>query len=366
MTSEEHHTPLLKPLPRRPFELSSSNDSSAHSSPYIGSSSTLEETHLDPSTASTVSRSRSILNLTSSTLFGIYGPTAGSRAEDASQPPTPWGTGAETPIRERNGSVDEYLGRPSLDLSRVRTNNAGEIEKRLLEGSPQRRKARSPVSPAVPHHAPTSLSRTLAQAAVRVTVLFVFGVAYGALVAHLHDDRHIAPVEVRGFNRAGWGYLVFWGAAGVGIGSLLPWVDSTWDGLNSASQTEVDGTEDRGPRKRGLAGVEWSDVVRGVGAFVGIAFAIVSASLLSMLRGLSLRADAYEIVEKTGVVEYTATQPDPRARKSLPLVPPRSYVNRLYTEYFDRHDWHGGSVLRQPQCYSCTHFFGTLRQCHLC
>lgn len=289
MSSEEHHTPLLKPLPRRPFELSSSsNDSSAHSSPYIGSAS-FDDTHLEPPGASPshadVSRTRSILNLTSSTLFGIYGPTAGTAGSthDASQPPTPWGTGAETPSRERNGSLDDCR-RPSLDLSRVRTNNAAEIERRLLLGDDQRgarRKTRSPVSPQTPHHVPGSRAHAVLQAVVRVTVLFVFGVAYGALVAHLQDDRHIAPVEVRGFNRAGWGYLMFWGLAGVGIGNLLPWVDSTWDGVNSTPLPEVDEREDRGPRKRGLAGVEWSDVVRGVGAFVGVAFAIVSASCSS-------------------------------------------------------------------------------------
>lgn len=290
MSSEEHYTPLLKPLPRRPFELSSSNDSSVQSSPYIGSQSSVDETHLDPSSANTkaeVSRTRSILNLTSSTLFGIYGPTAGTSSQmDASQPPTPWGTGAETPSRDRNGSVDEYSsGRPSLDLSRVRTNNEAEIERRLLEQDQQRtrRKNRSPITPVTPHHAPQPLSHTLLQAIVRITVLFTFGVAYGALVAHLHDNRHIAPVEVQGINRAGWEYLIFWGVAGVGIGNLLPWVDSAWDGLNnSPSEPFTETEDDRGPRKRGLAGVEWSDVVRGVGAFVGVAFAIVSFDLPSV------------------------------------------------------------------------------------
>jgi len=112
----------------------------------------------------------------------------------------------------------------------------------------------------------------------RGTVLFVFGVCYGALVGQLHDNKelYIAPVEVKGINSAGWAYLVFWGLAGVGMGCALPWVDSLWE--RGGQEEEVDDglDEGRGDRKRGLGGVEWSDVVRGVGAFVGVAFAIVS------------------------------------------------------------------------------------------
>jgi len=300
MSSEEHHTPLLKPLPRRPFELSSSNDSSVQSSPYIGSH-VPDDSHLDPSSANTrsdVSRTRSILNLTSSTLFGIYGPTAGSGSnQDASQPPTPWGTGAETPIRDRNGSVDDASRSASLDLTRVRSTNASEIEALLLARPPAHRtnsstiaggrKARAPTGPPPPHHAPESAARSLATAAARAAVLFAFGVAYGALVAHLHDHPALALVDVDVVQAAGWRVLVFWGVAGVAIGTLLPWVDGALDGGAAAQArdevpAEAAREEDVGPRKRGLGGVEWSDVVRGVGAFVGIAFAIVSC--LSLLR----------------------------------------------------------------------------------
>jgi len=292
MSSEEHHTPLLKPLPRRPFELSSSNDSSIQSSPYIGSNST-DDSHLDPSSANNradVSRTRSILNLTSSTLFGIYGPTAGSGStQDASQPPTPWGTGAETPLRDRHSSIDDASRSASLDLTRVRTNNASEIEALLLArgSSGGRRKARSPsgaLPPPLPlHHAPESAGHALFAAGVRAAVLFGFGVAYGALVARLRVDAALSRVD----GGAGWRVLVFWGLAGVAIGHLLPWVDGVWDGAGVSARAEAvesgAAEEHAGPRKRGLGGVEWSDVVRGVGAFVGVAFAIVSFLRFSRL-----------------------------------------------------------------------------------
>jgi len=292
MSSEEHHTPLLKPLPRRPFEFSSSNDSSVQSSPYIGSNPT-DDSHLDPSSANNradVSRTRSILNLTSSTLFGIYGPTAGSGStQDASQPPTPWGTGAETPLRDHHSNIDDASRSASLDLTRVRTNNASEIDALLLArgssgGGGAGRKARSSsgaLPPPLPlHHAPESTARALGAAAVRAAVLFGFGVAYGALVARLRDDAALSRVDV---GSAGWRVLAFWGLAGVAIGHLLPWVDGVWDGAGRGGERAraeamegVSAEEHAGPRKRALGGVEWSDVVRGVGAFVGVAFAIVS------------------------------------------------------------------------------------------
>lgn len=86
--------------------------------------------------------------------------------------------------------------------------------------------------------------------ALRVMSLFVFGVAYGVIVTHLHNTVASAAVDR---------YYVQWGLAGVALGSLLPWLDG-----------EVP-EEDR-PNGR----MAWDPVVRSIGAFVGIAYAIVS------------------------------------------------------------------------------------------
>ena len=227
-------------------------------------------------------RNPSFYNLTSSTLSGIYAPTA---LEQPSEPQTPWGTGAETPARK--GSIDLS--------SRGRDNSIAELEARLLKttGRPdmQRRKKSGRHSPDRDnvHHAPRPWYSVLAATLLRGATLFLFGVAYGALVAHLHDNRHMAPVKVDAIDHASWGYLVFWGLSGVGLGSLLPWVDFLWengtpgpdgqrddeDGLHAASA---------GQRKRGGLPVEWNDVVRSVGAFVGVAFAIRKLSWSSTLQ----------------------------------------------------------------------------------
>ncbi|KAH9825911.1 Insulin-induced protein (INSIG), partial [Teratosphaeria destructans] len=54
--------------------------------------------------SSTPNRTKSLLNLTASTLFGIYQPTG--YAADREEPSTPWGTGAQTPIDSQRPSFD--------------------------------------------------------------------------------------------------------------------------------------------------------------------------------------------------------------------------------------------------------------------
>jgi hypothetical protein len=232
-----------------------------------------------------MTRTRSILNLTSSTLLGIYGPTASDGYRDLSAPATPWGTGAETPSfhggRETPIRSVEW-GRYGLEGRETREGDVDVVG--VFGGKGNRRRRESEVAAAAAYrgHQPSTGWWTLLR---RGLVLFVFGVCYGALVQRLHDNKQIsiAPVEVKGIERAGWAYLVFWGLAGVGMGCALPWVDAVWE--RGEREEELDNRLDEvgGDRKRGLGGVEWSDVVRGVGAFVGVAFAIVSLLLFLLL-----------------------------------------------------------------------------------
>ena len=115
-------------------------------------------------------------------------------------------------------------------------------------------------------------------------MLFGMGMGYGLLVRHLHDDRQLAPFQVEGIikPRNDWGYLVFWGIAGVAFGSLLPWVDTLFQS-DVGVEDEFVGGEGTGPDaedqqeldSNGIFDADWTPVVRSVGAFVGIAFAIV-------------------------------------------------------------------------------------------
>ncbi|KAK8198846.1 insulin-induced protein-domain-containing protein [Phyllosticta paracitricarpa] len=169
--SHSSNPPILRPLPRRPFELnlqsasSSSGSSPSHPptpprlstdfsaqlesrlssqqqntsrhGPLRRSSSrlnnTLDATYSDDadSPSADVPRSRSTQNLTSSTLFGIYQPTmayfngsgSGDINRDSSEPATPWGTGAETP--SSTYYPDAYASNPyycsrALDMDKLR------------------------------------------------------------------------------------------------------------------------------------------------------------------------------------------------------------------------------------------------------
>ena len=221
---------IYRPKPRRPFE--------AHSltlqtlSPSLTS---LSEFFEAPS------RTDSVLDLTSSTLGGIYEATGHGDFEPET-PSTPWGTGAESPQRTRSPPV--YRRQSFADV-------------------------------------PTSESATIYSRVFRSVLLFGLGLLYGSLVKHLHDDRHLAPLQVETIIKPShdWKYLVFWGIAGVGLGSVLPLVDKFWEErvqlpFESSTCTPSEEAIDVS-NSQGVLGGDWILAVRSVGAFVGIAYAIV-------------------------------------------------------------------------------------------
>ena len=250
-------------MPRRPFELTpASTEPSEPASPAPDPS---DPNYLDSKANGNAppSRTRSILNLTSSTLFGIYSQTPYDPSRNEGS--TPWGTGAQTPIH-----------RSSIDESRPFA--GARVDRPRLTRLP------SQVHPG--HH------NIFLALALRTILLFVSGVAYGVIITHLHDDQRLAPVKVTGIKRNSWAYLIYWGVAGVALGSLLPWVDVLWEetlgtaqgvsmtrsmdegSMSSGTSSEKDGRQSS--RTGSGMGADWNPVVRSIGAFVGIAFAIVS------------------------------------------------------------------------------------------
>jgi hypothetical protein len=102
---------------------------------------------------------------------------------------------------------------------------------------------------------------------LRGALLFAFGVTYGIITIHLHENHWITPVKLDYTRFYGsWGYLGFWGITGVAIGNVLPWLDSYLDGAAAQDKGNDQNSAD-------LA-LSWPAVARSVGAFMGIAFAM--------------------------------------------------------------------------------------------
>lgn len=265
-------SPLIRPVPlrstpRRSFQLAWAPDSAESSAPgtpfrEIGDPTRLS---LDAIEDKASKRTSSILNLTSSTLFGIFSPSGYDSVREV--PSTPWGTGAETPSQQPHGAVNRPILLPKADYF-----SHTKASERSLQG----------------HFRSRSDILTLLRRAIW---LFVFGVAYGLIITLLHDHQGLAPVRVENIDHKSWPYLIVWGATGVCLGGLLPWMDFLWEeafGVSrgpqtstaqlepSTSRTAVDGDDERviSSSTTGL-GVDWNSIVRSIGAFVGIAFAIV-------------------------------------------------------------------------------------------
>jgi hypothetical protein len=208
------------------------------------------------------SRNKSFLNMTSSTLFGIYD-DVGSSSQSMAE--TPWGTGAETPAHLSMGMnvMESSMGSPDAGLSMKSQARRG-THNGKADGA---RKSQSP------RHARHGVWK-FAIIFGKLAALFLFGVVYGLIVSHLHDTRHLAAVHVQGVGRESWVYLASWGIAGVALGSLLPYVDLVWGGSSAEQYIQEKGL-DESPESP--ISEQINDVVRSVAAFIGIAFAIVSA-----------------------------------------------------------------------------------------
>lgn len=256
--------PLHHPVPRRPFEITpASTDSSRPPSPPLDSSSTEllgGRNELSPT------KTKSILNLTSSTLFGIYSPTSDGGNVESS---TPWGTGAQTPSQRK--SVDGFIPEePLITWSRdnqPRSSNRPRARRVGFRG----------------YYLPL---------AVQTALLFTFGAGYGSLVTHLHKTQQITPVPVPGSERSSSYYHLAWGIFGIVVGNGLPLVDDWLDNSDEMpyEKQPIHRRTNSSSSERGRddsLGPIWYSAVRSVGAFVGIAFAVVSPALPNSIRSLT-------------------------------------------------------------------------------
>jgi hypothetical protein len=278
---------IHRPIPRRPFDLtltSATPPSSSEQTPSTSRRGSLPSKSQTTSTTSLfatqhgglngntggletpISRTRSILDLAGSTLFGIYSYDNDAHVGES---------GMNTPM----------YGSPN-----VRGSVSGVYDDADSFSRPTIRRAKS--SQRV---APTPLYLRVLGLALRTGLLFVIGMAYGLLVTHFHASPRLPSFRSRTAADLGRGiladilrmisdadnlYLTLWGLAGVGVGSALPWVDGVWDEWFGGDAPAVNSKEGRKEDVESATGVgglaaRWTPVVRSVGAFVGIAFAIV-------------------------------------------------------------------------------------------
>ncbi|RMZ92638.1 hypothetical protein DV736_g88, partial [Chaetothyriales sp. CBS 134916] len=239
---------IHRPIPRRQFEITPSSTESSHPPSPVPE-------HINPDLLSdrkpdmglSPSRTRSILNLTSSTLFGIYSATGneGTPQEMA----TPWGTGAQTPSQGR--STDAYQPEePDVRWARGKLQTTSRWKRSGVRG----------------YYVPVA-GQTL--------LLFSFGVGYGYLVNQLHRTGNITPVPVHVGDQGSSYYLLFWGVFGVLLGNGLPLLDAFWNRKVGDEKTRADKSRARSSDDTDSAlSPLWYSAVRSIGAFVGIAFAV--------------------------------------------------------------------------------------------
>ncbi|ROW12236.1 hypothetical protein VMCG_00361 [Cytospora schulzeri] len=272
--SDRTGPPLIRPIPRRPFEIGIESptppDDYDDDSPPPSPGSDANQSFLELRRAlrasapqdDTISRATSYKNLTSSTLAGIYSPhisgyPAGDAMYGAELADTPWGTGAETPATAARGSVDEEIYRLLKDrTSQLKRRRSSALSNPSGHGGLQQ-----------PSGEQTTLSL-----GIRTAVLFVLGMGYGALLSRLSTEQTWAPFPVEGIIKSNYTseYLACWGVFGVVLGSLLPWFDGKWEQVFEKELSDDDEAVQDGESP----GTDWALVVRGVGAFAGIVFAI--------------------------------------------------------------------------------------------
>ncbi|RMD44244.1 hypothetical protein DV735_g849, partial [Chaetothyriales sp. CBS 134920] len=239
---------IHRPIPRRQFDIPpSSSDSSLPPSPAAEQTNTDELSERRLGQNLSPGPTKSVINLTSSTLFGIY--SDGGFDRTPNEMATPWGTGAQTPSLQR--SPDAY--KPE------------EPDVRWAAGKPQTTSRRKQ-SVVRGYYVPIA-GQTL--------LLFSFGAAYGYLVSQLHKTGGITPVPVHVGDEALSYYLLFWGFFGVLLGNALPLLDTFWskeagDEKTRAEKLHAGLSDDTDSALNPL----WYSAVRSIGAFVGIAFAV--------------------------------------------------------------------------------------------
>lgn len=265
---------LVRPIPRRPFNFNFTSATppddetparDALSSPHHLKAALDRLDANSGSRSSSLSRPQSFMNLTSSTLYGIYSPITPTKDRvfgDRDENDTPLDVGAHTPIRRP--SVDDA----TFEVMRERAHS-------------NRRHSSFRGAEHLSKHDTSSTS-----VIVRTTLLFILGLGYGVLVTRFQQEQYLTATLPESIikNSYNSGYLTFWGVGGVVLGSLLPWFDQVWEESFASEDADEAVVDNEGPDgKEAAPNTDLALIMRAIGAFVGIVFAIVSGSSIELI-----------------------------------------------------------------------------------
>lgn len=200
---------------------------------------------------------------TTSALAGVFGSTvslaelAGDDSVEYQQTPP-----RAPPPQGNNQRVGDSLGRDSTSNSFV--NLRGKLTSTGIPYSRPSTHGRSKLSGShVPGFASSKEAVPISMVSIfpRLLILFVFGVAYGQVSVHLHDN-HEAKQAIFGKSTHTSGTLLsVWGLLGIFIGVIFPLFDNYFP-------------ERQRQLSRGKGGHDWSSIIRALSAFMGVAYGI--------------------------------------------------------------------------------------------
>lgn len=275
-----------RPIPRRPFrpfEIGIVSPASPDTPPltadspppsprrlYVSDEEHEAQTYLDAQVfnrpVDSSSRAASYQALTSSTLSGIY------HQSDVAD-------GYPGSVQEAVADEDAFPDTPSLAsmLDEGVYKLMRERRSSMLGGPARRRPSALSAQSGQGLHQPASPQSL----GLRTGVLFLLGMGYGAILSRLstHTEQKWASFPVESMLRPGYDgrYLAAWGLCGVVLGSLLPWFDGKWE---EVFEKKGGGGCDDAINDEEVPGTDWALVVRGIGAFAGIVFAIVRSRFI--------------------------------------------------------------------------------------
>lgn len=218
-------THIFYPMPRRPANLELSQQPSTPM--------------LSPNISNGIpSRTHSALNLSSSTLLGIFSPSY----FDPDQ---------ESP---------SLMGSPPSHQNQISRNV---LDKISYQSQPLQK---------------TKLFNFF----LRVLLLFATGMGFGFLIQHLLDEKQPSSIlfKIISDRKIEWIYLLSWGMSGVTIGTLLPLMDQPPSIDKHISQGSVissvsTANKETSSKQFDILDQDWTPIIRSVGAFVGITYALV-------------------------------------------------------------------------------------------